>query len=123
MFLTKGSIIKPETAWAKWARIGILVNIVLSLITLAAFYFTINKSRTTTGLWLSRMPYWLSRPATALGQQLFPFSETHHLDGSVSFHIGVARTVIADFLDVVLFASVVVVIGWLRQKRFQTEES
>jgi len=123
LFLNKGVLIKPETTWTKWARVGIWANIALSLIMLATFYFTMNKSTTTIGHWLSMMPYWLSRPATALGQQIFPFSEIHHPDGSVSFHMGFARTVIADFLDVVIFPVVAVVIGSLRHKRLQTEES
>lgn len=123
LFLNKGFLIKSETAWTKWARIGIWANIALSLVMLATFYFTMNKSTTTIEHWLSMMPYWLSRSATALGQQIFPFSEMHHPDSSVSFHMGFARTVIADFIDVVIFAVVAVVIGSLRQKRLQTEES
>jgi hypothetical protein len=123
LFFNKGVLIKFETIWAKWARIGIWANVALSLIMSATFYLTINKSMTTMGHWLSMIPYWLSRPATALGQQLFPFTETHHPDGSVSFHMGFARTVIADFFDVALFALVAVAIGSLRQKRIRAEES
>jgi hypothetical protein len=122
LFLNKGVLIKSETTWSKWARNGIWANIALSLIMFAALYLTINKSMTTMGHWLSMIPYWLSRPATALGQQLYPFTETHHPDGSVSFHMGFARTVIADFLDVALFALVAVVIGSLLQKRIRTGE-
>jgi hypothetical protein len=123
VFLNKGVLIKSETVWTKWARIGIWTNIALFLIMLATFYLTIGRLMTTIGHWFSMLPYWLARPATALGQQIFPFPVTHHLDGSVSFHMGIARTVTADFLDVALFASVSVVIGLLRQKRLQTEES
>src|SRR5574337_1190224 len=81
LFLTKDVLIKPETTWTKWARIGIWANIALFLIMLATFYLTIDKSMTTIGHWLSMIPYWFSKPATALGQQIFPFSETHHPDG------------------------------------------
>jgi hypothetical protein len=123
VFLNKGVLIKSEATWTKWARIGICANIVLFLIMLAIFYLTIGRSMTTIGHWLSMIPYWLSRPATALGQQIFPFPETHHPDGSVTFHMGFARTVIADFFDVALFVLVSVVIGLLRQKRLQTKES
>jgi hypothetical protein len=117
VFLNKGVLIKPETTWTKWARIGIWANIALFLMMLATFYLTIGRSMTSLGHWLSMIPYWISRPATALGQQIFPFPETHHPDGSVSFHMGFARTVIADFLDVALFALVSVVIGLLRLKK------
>lgn len=122
VFLNKGVLIKPEITWSKWARIGIWVNIALFLIMLATFYLTINRSMTTIEYWLSMIPYWLSRPATALGHQLFHSPGTHHLDGSVSFHVGFARTVIADFLNVALFALVSAVIGSLRQKKPRTEE-
>jgi hypothetical protein len=119
MFLSKGVLFKPETIWTKWARIGIWANIALFLIMLATFYLTVGRSMTTLGHWFSMLPYWLARPATAIGQQLFPFPETHHPDGSVSFHMGFTRTVIADFLDVGLFATLAVVIGllWNKDKR------
>ena len=123
LLLNKGVLIKSETTWTKWARIGIWTNIALSLMMLAIFYLTIDRSMTTMGHWLSMIPYWLSRPATALGQQIFPFTETHHPDGSVSFHMGFARTVIADFIDVALFALISVLIGLLRHKRLKTVES
>ena len=123
VFLNKGLLIKPDTTWIRWARFGIWANIALFLIMLATFYLTVGRSMTTLGHWFSMLPYWLARPATALGQQLFPFPETHQPDGSVSFHMGFARTVIADFLDVALFALVAAVIALLRQKRLQTEES
>jgi len=123
VFLNKGVLIKPETTWTKWARIGIWANVALFLIMLSTFYLTIGRSMTTIGHWLSMIPYWLSRPATALGQQIFPSPETHHPDGSVSVHLGFARAVMEDFLDVALFALVSVLIGLLLQKRLQTEES
>lgn len=123
LLLNKSVLIKSETTWTIWARIGIWTNIALSLMMLATFYLTIDRSMTAMGHWLSMIPYWLSRPATALGQQIFPFTETHHPDGSVSFHMGFARTVIADFIDVALFALISVLIGLLRHKRLKTVES
>jgi len=122
VFLNKGILIKPETTWTKWARIGIWANIAFFLMMLATFYLTIGRSMTSLVYWLSMIPYWVSRPATALGQQMFPFPEIRHPDGSVTFHMGFARTVIADFLDVALFTLVTVVIGLLRQKSLQTEK-
>jgi hypothetical protein len=123
VFLNKGVLIKPETTWTKWARIGIWTNIALFLIMLATFYLTIGRSMTTIGHWFSMLPYWLARPATALGQQIFPISGTPHPDGSVSFHMGFARAVTADILDVGLFALVSVVIGLLWTKRLQNKDS
>ncbi len=123
LFLNKGVLIKPETTWTKWARIGICADIAFFLITLATFYLTIGRSMTTLGHWLSMIPYWFSKPATALGQQIFPFPETHHPDGSVTSQMGFGRTVMANFLDVTLIAFASVVIGMLRQNRSQVEES
>jgi hypothetical protein len=123
LFLNKGILIKPEAKWTKWARIGIYAHIAFFLITLAIFYLTVDTSMMTIGYWLSMIPYWFSKPATALGQQIFPFPQTHHPDGSVTSQIGFGRTVIANFLDVTLIALVSVAIGMLRQKRSQVEES
>jgi hypothetical protein len=123
VFLNKGILIKPETTWTKWARIGIWTNIALFLIMRATFYSSVGRSMSPMVGQLSMVPYWLARPATALGQQIFPFPETHYPDGSVSFHMGFARTVTADFLDVGLFAVVSVVVGLLWTKRPQNKES
>jgi hypothetical protein len=119
MVLNKGVFLKPDSTWTKWARIGILINIAFFVVMLATFFITNERSMTAFGHWLSMIPYWLSKPATALGQQIFPFSEVRHPDGSVTFHMGFTRTVIADFLDVGLFASVAVAIGlfWKKVRR------
>lgn len=120
LFLSKGVLIKPQTSWVKWARNGIWANIALFLIMLATFYLTVGRSMTKLIYWFSMLPYWLARPATALGQQLFPSPKTHLPDGSVLIHTGFLRTVMADFLDVLLFVLVAIVIGLLWQKRLQT---
>ncbi len=122
LFFNKGILIKSEAIWTKWARIGILTNIALFIIMLATFYMIINRSMTTAAHLLSMLPYWLSRPATALSQQLFPVPVIHHPDGSVSSYMGFARTVVADFFDVVFSVLIGVVIGFFLQKRLRTEE-
>lgn len=123
VFLNKGIIIKSATTWTKWARIGILTNIALFIVMLGTFFIMNERSTTAFVHWLSMVPYWLSSPATALSQQIFPIPGTHHPDGSVSFHMGFARTVITNFVDVAIFALVSVVIGLMWQKRQQTKES
>jgi hypothetical protein len=119
VFLNKGVLIKPDTTWPKWARIGILANIALFVLMLGTFFLANERSTTTFIHWLSMIPYWLAKPATALGQQVYPFSEIRHPDGSVTFHIGFTRTVIADFFDVGIFAMVAVAVGlfWKKDKK------
>lgn len=119
LFLRRGIIIKSETTWTKWARIGIWTNIAFFLIMLATFYLTVGREMYGLGYWFSMLPYRLARPATALSQQLFPSPATHHPDGSVSIHLDFTRTVITDFLDIVLFATAAVVIGmfWSQRQR------
>jgi hypothetical protein len=123
MVFNSGKFIKPEATWAKWARLGIITNIALFAVMLGAFYITIDRSTSTFVHWLSMIPYWLSRPATALGQQIFPFPEIRHPDGSVTFHMGFLRTVIADFLDIATFAVAAVVVGLFRKRRQKSEVS
>jgi hypothetical protein len=119
LFLKKGIIIKSEANWTKRARFGIWANIALFLIMLATFYLTAGRIMNSLGHWFSMLPYWLARPATALSQQLFPSPATHHPDGSVTIHMDFTRTVITDFLDIVLFAVTAVVIGmfWARRQK------
>ncbi len=121
LLLNKGVLIKTATTWTKWARIGIGANIALFLM-IPIFYLTVNISMMTLGYWLTMVPFWFSRPATALSGLLFPVPGIHHPDGSVTFHTGFARAVIADFFDVVLFAVAAVVIGLIRQKRLRNGE-
>jgi hypothetical protein len=122
LLLNKGVLIKTATTWTKWARIGIVAHIALILIMIPIFYLTVNVSMMKLGYWLTMVPFWLSRPATALSPLLSPVPGIHHSDGSVTFHMGFARAVIADFLDVVLFALAAVVIGLIRQKRLRNGE-
>ncbi len=115
VFFNKGILIQSEAPWAKRARIGIMINIVLFVVMLATFYSLSERPITALVQRLSMVPYWLAKPATALEQQIMPFPEMLHPDGSVMFHMGFLRTVIADFLDVVLFATAAVAIGLLRK--------
>jgi len=123
VILNKGILIKSNATWMKWARIGILINIVLFVVMLTTFYLLNERPITAFVQRLSMVPYWLSKPATALGQQLLPFPEMQHLDGSVTFHMGFSRTVIADFLDVAVFATAAVVIGLFLKKTQENKVS
>jgi len=117
--LNKGIIIRGQWRWAKWAQIGILINIILVIGVLAAHFLIGERSITTFEYWLSVILYWISSPATAIGQQIFPYPETRQLDGSVCFYISYSRTIITAFLNVATFASVFAVIGffWQEKKR------
>ncbi len=123
VFLNKGILIKSNAMWMKWARIGILVNIVLFVVMLTTFYSLNERPMTAFVQRLSMVPYWLSKPATALGQQILPFPEMQHSDGSVTFHMGFLRTVIADFLDVAVFATTVAAIGMFLKKTQENKVS
>ncbi len=123
MFFNKGMLIKPETQWVKWARIGILINVAMTAVMFVIFTLINGVIMSPFWFWLSRIPYWLSAPANAIGQQLVPALETHRSDGSVFIHLGYLRIVVEDFLDVVIFASLFVAIGLLRQRRLQLQKS
>lgn len=115
--LNKGMIIRSESRWPKWAQIGILSNIVLQIAMLVTSLAMGEGSITRFEYWLSMLLYWFSNPATAIGQQIFPYPETRQLDGSVCFQISYSRTVITAFLNVATFASLFAVIGLSLQKR------
>jgi hypothetical protein len=123
MFFNKGLLIRPETPWAKWARIGILTNVAIVAVMFVTFSLINGVIMSPFWFWLSRIPYWLSAPATAVGQRLFPALETHRSDGSVLIHLGYLRIVVEDFLNVVTFVLGSVAIGLLRQRRLQLQKS
>jgi hypothetical protein len=116
VFLNKGILIKSDATWMKWARIGILINIFFFIVMLATFYALNERPITSFVQRLSMVPYWLSKPATALGQQIPSFSEMRYSDDPVTFHIGFSRTAIADFLDVVAYMASAAAVGLLRMK-------
>jgi hypothetical protein len=121
--LNKGIIIRGESGWAKWAQIGILINLALVIGVLATHFLIGEGSITKFEYWLSMILYWISSPASAIGQQIFPYPETRQLDGSVCFQISYSQTVITAFLNVATFASVLAVIGLLWQKKKREEEN
>jgi len=123
MFFNKGLLIHPETSLVKWVRIGILANVAIVAVMFVTFSLINGVIMSSFLFLLSRIPYWLSAPATAIGQQLFPALETPRSDGSVLIHLGYLRIVVEDFLNVVIFVSAFAVIGLLRQKRIELQKS
>jgi hypothetical protein len=123
MCFSSGLLVKPGAAWAKWTRLGILTNVACFVLMLAIFYITIERPMTRFEQWLTMIPYWLAKPATALGQQLFPYPEIQKADGSLIFHMGFSRTVFADLLDVGLFAAIAMGIGMLPEMRHREKRT
>jgi hypothetical protein len=115
--LNKGIIIRDDLKWAKWAQIGILINIATIVVLFLTHLLIGYGSITRFEYWISTLLYWLSNPVTAIGQQLFPYPETHNPDGSVCFQISFSRTVITAFLNVAIFAIISAGSGFLWQKR------
>lgn len=117
LILQKGILIRGELKWAKWAQIGILINIAANVLMLVAHFLIGYGSITRFEDWISMVLYCLSSPATAIGQKIYPYPETHLPDGSVCFQISYSRTVITTFLNVAIFALLLVMIGTYWQKR------
>jgi hypothetical protein len=109
--LNKGLIIGDEFRWAKWAQIGILINIALVIGMLAIDFLIGQGSITRFEYWLYKILYWMSCPADAIGQYIFPYPETHQPNGSVCFKISYSRTVITAFLNVAIFALILPLIN------------
>jgi hypothetical protein len=122
MLFNKGLLIRPEALWAKWARIGILTNVAIVAVMFVTFSLINGVIMSPFWFWLSRIPYWLSAPATAIGQQLFPALETHRSDGSVLIHLGYLRIVVEDFLNVVIFVLGSLAVGLLWGKRLHLQK-
>ncbi len=121
--LNKGLIIRGEFRWAKWAQIGILVNIVLVIGMLASDFLIGLGSITRFEYWISMVLYWISTPVDAIGQYIFPYPEIHQPSGAVCFKITYSRAVVTAFLNVALFAAIFPLVsgGYGRTKRNQTQ--
>ena len=116
MSLNKGLFIRREARWAKWARMGILTNIAVIIITTLVVDHLIGKSLTKFGYWLTIILYRFSGPTNAVVEQIFPIPTTRLPDGSIGFQISYFRTVITSILTVATYASISVVVGLLWQK-------
>jgi hypothetical protein len=114
--LNKGIIIRSRMKWAQAAQVGILINIAIAVM-MALAYFSIGYgSITRLEEWIQTILYWASSPATAVGQKIFPYPETHS-NGRVYFYISHSRTVITAFLNVATFALTAALFSILWQKR------
>jgi len=119
--LNKGILIRRNFRWAKWAQIGILIHIAVSIINLVPT-FLIEGFVSSFEFWLSQTLYWISSPATAIGQYMYPYPETPQLDGSVLIQISHIRSVITSFINVAIFALISSLIGIVWQKRKVNEQ-
>ena len=115
MLLSSGVIIKPGLSWARWARLGVVANILFVALMLSVFYATADRPMSKLQQRLTMMPYWVAKPVTAAGQYLFPYKEIHNADGSIAFRMSFIRTSFVDFLDIAMFAFVGIGCGRLRE--------
>jgi hypothetical protein len=119
--LNKGIIIRGEFKWAKWAQAGILINIAAIVVLLGAHFLIGYGSITRFEYLISTILYWLSSPATSIGQQLFPYPEIHYPNGSIGFKISHSRTILTAFLNVAFFAFILAALGLFWQKKKSEE--
>ena len=114
--LNNGIIIRSRMKWAQAAQVGILINIAIVVMMTLAYFSIGYGSITRLEEWIQTILYWTSSPATAVGQNIFPFPETHS-NGRVYFYVSYSRTVITAFLDVATFALTAALFSILWQKR------
>ena len=117
MLLSSGVFIKPGSSWTRWARLGIIANVLFVALMLSVFYATADRPMSKTGQRLTMMPYWVAKPMTAAGQHIFPYKEFHNADGSIAFRMSFIRTSFVDFLDIAVFAFAGVGCGRLREMK------
>jgi len=117
--LTKVSV------WLKWARIGVLVNILGFLLFLLITILVLNTSFSDTnfGHMLLVGTRWIFMPITSVSQIFFPYYEQIKMsDGSIGTKISFLRWTLTSFFNVLLYIVFAVIIGKListKRERFQ----
>ncbi|MEW6584411.1 MAG: hypothetical protein AB1442_02240 [Nitrospirota bacterium] len=102
-----------RSAWVKWARIGLLLNVLGTLILILFSKLVLN-----TGLSHSYFAYvfltivnWIFNPITALFEVLFPYSKIEMAGGGIQFTTSFFRNILTSFFNVVVYIGSGIIFG------------
>ena len=105
----------PKTSgWLKWARIGLLLNVVWTFFVIIA-----HTSLPSTYLAhiLLRGAGWILSPISGIFEILFPYNEVKMPDGSIGHTVNFLRVALTNFFDVLVYIGIGIALGKLISKK------
>jgi len=115
LFLNPVKYIKISAKSLKWARKGLLANMVVCLILTFFFYLTIiNIKPVSLSIFLGNVYSilgWIGNPVRELCDLIFPISITEMPDGSVVWKVSFMRSVVTTFFNLLVYLLTGMLVG------------
>lgn len=108
-----------KAVWPKWARIGLILNI-LGM----SFLFLLTELVLNTPLSSSHFAFilltianWIFNPISNVFEFLYPYKQTIMPDGSIRFSISFLRGTVTSFFNVLVYIGIGIIFGRFISKR------
>jgi hypothetical protein len=115
LLLNPVKYIKISAKSLKWARKGLLANMIVCLIMTFFFYLLmINMKPVSLSIFLSNVFSilgWIGNPVRELCDLIFPSSITEMPDGSVVWEVSFMRSVVTTFFDILVYLLAGMLVG------------
>lgn len=114
MLLLWPNINYPKASYLlKWARIGLVINILGTLLLVLVSSIATNTALSFNSIVSTflRVASLLLKPASSIVTRFFPYSQFQMPDGSIQFSISFIRGTITSFFDVLIYLFIGIVLG------------
>ncbi len=112
------------STWLKWARIGLLINVIGNLFTFFLGYFLINTSFADSSLadlfFLGIS--WILNPIGGILDLLFPSNQVTMPDRSVHSAVSFLRATLTSFFDILVYIGIGFAIGEFSSRKKSKEK-
>lgn len=115
LFLWPNKYFLKSSSWPKWARIGLLLNIlgILLLFLFSSLIVNTTLSSSYLASILLKITSWIFTPISTIAELFFPYKQTKLPDGSVQFTISFLREILNSFFNVLVYIVIGIIIGTL----------
>jgi len=104
----------PKTSfWPKWARVGVVLNILGTLVLLLFVYTITHISSGYFAFLIVKVASFLFNPISTISDFLFPYDQVTMPDGSARFTVSFIRATVTSFCDVLAYILIGVALGKL----------
>ena len=93
---------------SKWARIGLIINIIGILFYSQCYALLTSGNMNYTICMVAR---WIFNPIQIILEYIFPYKQIYVSDTEVGFAISHIRTTLTDFINILTFMGIAIVIG------------
>ncbi len=101
------------SGWLKWARIGLLLNVVWTFFVIILNELAVNTSLFSAYLAqiLLRGAGWILRPITGIFEILFPYNQVKMPDGSIIVGFTSSFDTLTHFFDILVYIGIGIALG------------